>query len=625
MKTPYSHPLPFPKTNANAWLYSGQDKYPYPVPPTEFYPEYTWPRSLCNFAPECPYEDDFSDLTAAKECTNAMKFGCPLFLTQFSEFEEFGECKGLELFEIGQDETEDYTDEDLEKIITNFEKLQKIHRAPLVVLGHGEDQGLLKKAGLPSAGWVSKIWRKGKKFFGDFKDVPKKVVDVIKKKAYRFPSVEIYRNFVFQGEEYGPVLRRVALLGADIPRVKSLDDILARYEEDDEGSFILPVTRQGDQESETHWLGGEPMKKEKRTIPIKEITGGFKLNEEITRGDKVIGKLEEVLDFGLVITIDPEETFEEDQELFGNDSEAKAKIGVAPVEVKIDIAAIKGTFKKGEKVETEKKKKAKVVEVKKDELVIKTTEGTPPPDKGEVIVGKESNAKAMVGKELKKDYPYPAVKKASEIAAAKAAAVKKAAEDGTTAIGKDMAELKSQVDVLTKQITNKNAEIQDLTKRSDVQEQRLQTTESERSAEKMAAHAKEVDRFCEDLKRKGLAPAVIDEGENGQGGLRSYMMALDWQKPIKFSEGEEEKTAWQRFSEFMGTVMDKQADGSLFVPLEEIGQTEDTGEVIPDDVDEEGAKLDREVTIYAEEKKISYPEALDAVLKAKEAEAKRKK
>jgi len=621
MKNPYSYPLPFPKSDQATWLYSGQDKYPFPIPPTEYYPEYTWPKSLCNFAPECSYEDDFSDLAAAKECSQAMKFGCPLFLTQFSEFEEFGECKGLELFEIGQDETKDYTDEDLEKIITNFEKLQKIHRAPLVVLGHDEDQGLLKKSGLPSAGWVSRIWRKGKKFFGDFKDVPKKVVDVIKKKAYRFPSVEIYRNFVFQGEEYGPVLRRVALLGADIPRVKSLDDVLARYEEDEQGSFVLPVTRQEDQESETHWLGGEPMKKEKRTIPIKEKTGDFKVNEEITRGEKVIGKLEEILDFGLVIMIDPEEVFEEDQELFGNDSEAKAKIGVAPVEVKIDIAGIKGTFKTGEKIETEKKKKAEVIEVKKDELKIKTTEGTPPPDKGEVIVGKESNAKAMVGKELKKEYPYPEVKKAAEIAAEKAAAAKKAAEDGS--MGKDVAELKSQVDVLTKQITDKNAEITDLTKRSETQEQRLKKTETERDSEKLAAHAKDVDRFCEDLKQKGLAPAVIDEGEKGQGGLRSYMMALDWQNPIKFAEGEEEKTAWQRFSEFMGTVMDKQKDGSLFVPLEKIGQTEDTDEVIPDGVDEEGAKLDREVTAYSEEKKISYPDALAEVLKKKEAEAKK--
>ncbi len=298
MFKPYKYPFPLPKEAfsnealsggedqqdnfSGPWMFdAAQDKYPFPIPDTELYPEHPWPKSLCPAAPECKVSDDFQDLSPAKECLPALRYGCPLYLTHFSEHQDFGECLNVPIFEIGQIESKDYTEQDLDRMIKNFSKLQKSHRPPLVVLGHGEDQDLLKKSGLPSAGWVAKVWRTGKKMFADFKDVPKQVVEAIKNGAYRFPSVEIYRNYAFNGQEFGAVLRRVALLGADIPRIKSLDDVVARYEESNDGSedenigsLCLPVIQAdnyGEDESEILWLGGDYMKK--ITVPtIKKIS-----------------------------------------------------------------------------------------------------------------------------------------------------------------------------------------------------------------------------------------------------------------------------------------------------------------------------------------------------------------
>jgi len=36
----------------------GEKFYPYPIPEPELYPEFPWPKSLCEHAPECPVSDD---------------------------------------------------------------------------------------------------------------------------------------------------------------------------------------------------------------------------------------------------------------------------------------------------------------------------------------------------------------------------------------------------------------------------------------------------------------------------------------------------------------------------------------------------------------------------------------
>jgi hypothetical protein len=52
--------------------------------------------------------------------------------------------------------------------------------------------------------------------------IAQKAIDT---KAYRKVSAEIYDNFEDQGVDYGMALRRLALLGGEIPQVKALADL----------------------------------------------------------------------------------------------------------------------------------------------------------------------------------------------------------------------------------------------------------------------------------------------------------------------------------------------------------------------------------------------------------------
>jgi len=145
------------------------------------------------------------------------------------ESEQFEEIKGLEIFKIGTAETKNYTIKDLDNMVKKAE--EGIHEAP-VVISHDENQDLLAADKLPAAGWIKKLYRKGKSLFADIVDVPKVVAELIRKKALKKRSVEIYHDFVDDaGKHHGKVIRRLALLGGAIPRIKSLSDHLALYEE----------------------------------------------------------------------------------------------------------------------------------------------------------------------------------------------------------------------------------------------------------------------------------------------------------------------------------------------------------------------------------------------------------
>lgn len=145
------------------------------------------------------------------------------------QIHEYAEIKGLEIFKIGTKETGEYTEADLDNMAAMANA--GVHEAP-VVISHDENQNLLEADKLPAAGWLKKVYRQGKSLFADIADVPRVVADLIQKKALRKRSVEIYNDFVDdEGKRKGKVIRRLALLGAAIPRIKSLSDHLALYEE----------------------------------------------------------------------------------------------------------------------------------------------------------------------------------------------------------------------------------------------------------------------------------------------------------------------------------------------------------------------------------------------------------
>lgn len=143
------------------------------------------------------------------------------------------------IFKAGRWKDEEWTIEDLDEIVRNTNSLIKSHYIePPLKLGHNESQVLAD--GYPALGYVKSIYRLGNQIYANISDVPKRIKDLIEKRAYSKVSAEIYKDFkhpVTQ-ENLGKVLRAVALLGSDIPEIKGLGDIEALYYENYPFSYI---------------------------------------------------------------------------------------------------------------------------------------------------------------------------------------------------------------------------------------------------------------------------------------------------------------------------------------------------------------------------------------------------
>jgi hypothetical protein len=137
--------------------------------------------------------------------------------------------KGVEIFSAGKWNGDEYSKADLSEMVLAFEE-NKTGSRPFLKLGHDPKQQLLQRDGLPSAGWVDKIYVSGDKLLADFVDIPRKVYALIKQKAYRKVSSEIFWNIKIGQKTYKRMLAAVALLGADTPGVQNLSDILAMYD-----------------------------------------------------------------------------------------------------------------------------------------------------------------------------------------------------------------------------------------------------------------------------------------------------------------------------------------------------------------------------------------------------------
>ena len=134
----------------------------------------------------------------------------------------------VEIMSVGRWNGKDITEEKLDQVIDAFQAT-KDFSLPVLKLGHNSDQDLLKKDGLPAAGYVANVYKKGNKLLADFVDIPDKIFKLIKKKAYKKVSVELYSGLKFDGKTYPTFLGAVALLGADLPAMQNLNDILSMY------------------------------------------------------------------------------------------------------------------------------------------------------------------------------------------------------------------------------------------------------------------------------------------------------------------------------------------------------------------------------------------------------------
>lgn len=114
------------------------------------------------------------------------------------------------------------SESDLDAIASSFTLLDLAGRIPLK-FGHNPEQPLTD--GQPALGWVSRLYRQGKKLLGDFTDIPKVVYDLIKAGRYKYLSVELLGDIKAGSRVIPWVLDAVALLGADQPAIGTLKDL----------------------------------------------------------------------------------------------------------------------------------------------------------------------------------------------------------------------------------------------------------------------------------------------------------------------------------------------------------------------------------------------------------------
>lgn len=138
------------------------------------------------------------------------------------------DIKGVEIMSLGTWNGNQITEDMFTQVCEAFEATKEFASVPLK-LGHNEGQKFLQEDGLPAAGWVSKVYRQGKKLCADFSDIPTKIYELIKRKAYRKVSVELFMGYKFDGKEFPCLLGAVALLGSDLPAMATLSDILSSY------------------------------------------------------------------------------------------------------------------------------------------------------------------------------------------------------------------------------------------------------------------------------------------------------------------------------------------------------------------------------------------------------------
>ncbi len=131
---------------------------------------------------------------------------------------------GVEVFAVGTWNDFKFVEVDLIEIARNTEGLRTAgkHKPPLK-FGHDPNQTLLgQEDGDPALGWVENIRAVGDKLIADFVNVPDIVIDAIGKGLFRQVSVEL-RHI----DNTGWILTAVAIIGADLPAVNTLQDLQA--------------------------------------------------------------------------------------------------------------------------------------------------------------------------------------------------------------------------------------------------------------------------------------------------------------------------------------------------------------------------------------------------------------
>ena len=126
----------------------------------------------------------------------------------FVKDSKFDPDAAFEIFQTGKYPQGEFTQEDLDEIVNNFEP--QYHTPPLVIDHKEEGQ---------AHGWVKELWRKGDSLFARITEWSKDVWEGIKSGAFKKFSIGLYPNF----EGKGWAMAHLSILGAAPPQVKGMD------------------------------------------------------------------------------------------------------------------------------------------------------------------------------------------------------------------------------------------------------------------------------------------------------------------------------------------------------------------------------------------------------------------
>lgn len=145
------------------------------------------------------------------------------------------DMSGVEVFSTGRWEGsgsakggDTITEATLDGWVETFNKVgDKVK--PRMILGH--DSAISKGiAGMSSLGWITGLKREGPKLLADIKNIPKKIAQLMDKKALGRFSPGIYGSMNINGETHKNVLEHLALLGAQLPANMDIDGMIDMYE-----------------------------------------------------------------------------------------------------------------------------------------------------------------------------------------------------------------------------------------------------------------------------------------------------------------------------------------------------------------------------------------------------------
>lgn len=137
----------------------------------------------------------------------------------------------VEVFATGNWLGRPWTTAHLDEMVANFGRLKDFVKPP-VKLGHNDEQILAQQDGQPALGWVASLRRVGTKLLATIRDMPELIKDLVRARRYDRVSAELYPHWEDTSAEQslgtgvtGMVMSALALLGADVPEVKTLDDL----------------------------------------------------------------------------------------------------------------------------------------------------------------------------------------------------------------------------------------------------------------------------------------------------------------------------------------------------------------------------------------------------------------